>query len=380
MVRRLKKVLVVLPTAFTLLATARFATAQAPVVTVTNVAVRIMAANLTTGNNFRYEAPALRIFQALDPDIVAIQEFRYVSTNGAGTDNNVARREMVNAAFGTNFSFFCETSAGYTVPNGIISRWPIAASGSWVDADSGVNDRGFAWARIDIPGTNDLYVVSVHLKAGDSDATRRAAEAEQLKSLIQSNFSANALLVVAGDCNIASSGEAALVTFKSYLSDSPIPADAAVDVDTNAGRNERYDYVFPSPALNTNRVSTVVGSQTFVNGLVFDTRRFMPTNDMLPALTNDSGATAMQHMGVVKDFRLSYAVTNFITVPQPVVQLVKSNVIRWGGVSNLFYTVETSSLLTNWAAAGIATSATTNFFFTNSQPTTNRHFYRVIYP
>ena len=117
---------------------------------------------------------------------------------------------MVNAAFGTNFSFYRES--GYSIPNGIISRWPIRAAGSWEDTDTGVNDRGFAWARIDLPGTNDLIVVSIHLKAssGTAEESRRAAEAAAIKTLVQQNFPSDPWIVVAGDCNIQNTAEAAL--------------------------------------------------------------------------------------------------------------------------------------------------------------------------
>ena len=47
------------------------------------------------------------------------------------------------------------------VGNAILSRWPILESGEW--DDTSVSNRDFAWARIDIPGPRDLWVVSVHL-------------------------------------------------------------------------------------------------------------------------------------------------------------------------------------------------------------------------
>ena len=53
--------------------------AQAPVVTSSNASIRVMAANLT-GNGQTYEADAIRIFQGLKPDIVAIQEFKYLGS------------------------------------------------------------------------------------------------------------------------------------------------------------------------------------------------------------------------------------------------------------------------------------------------------------
>src|SRR5437899_692810 len=128
-----------------------------------DVTVRVMASNLTSGNNQRYEQPGLEILQGLKPDIVAMQEFNV--SNQFGINTTAALSNMVATTFGANFAFFRET--GYNLPNGIISRYPILNSGSWTDSDTGVNDRGFAWARIDLPGTNELYVVSVHLKAGN---------------------------------------------------------------------------------------------------------------------------------------------------------------------------------------------------------------------
>src|SRR6266404_8818564 len=127
-----------------------------------NVVVRVMTANLTTGNNQSYLTPGLDILTGLKPDVVAIQEFNYSSTTTNGVNTPAAFREMIDNTFGTNFFYFRESyTASGDIPNGIISRYPILASGSWVDTQ--VANRGFAWAQIDIPGTNDLYVVSVHL-------------------------------------------------------------------------------------------------------------------------------------------------------------------------------------------------------------------------
>lgn len=356
---------------------------QTPVVVTTNFNLRVMAANTTSGNNQRYEAPGLRIFQGLKPDVVAVQEFNYVSTNGLGTSTPEAMREMVNSAFGTNFYFYREPGS-YSIPNGIISRWPIIASNSWEDVDTGVNDRGFAWVRIDLPGTNDLYVVSVHLKASSSDSVRRAAEAVQLTSLIQSNFPANAWIIVAGDCNAENRNEACLTTFKTFLSDSPIPDDGNLngtpDPDTNASRGKPYDYVLPSFTLATNQVATVIGSRTLPNGLVFDSDRFTPLTDASPVQFGDSHVLNMQHMAVVKDFRINYTTTNFVTVPRPVIQLVSANVFRWAGLSNLTYRVLSSGSLSNFTQAGTSTSTSTNYFFTNSAPLTNQRFFRVVWP
>ena len=55
---------------------------------------------------------------------------------------------MIDTAFGTNFSYMRETGS-YNIPNGVISRYSIIASGQWTDPF--VSDRGFAWAQIDLP-------------------------------------------------------------------------------------------------------------------------------------------------------------------------------------------------------------------------------------
>jgi endonuclease/exonuclease/phosphatase family metal-dependent hydrolase len=348
---------------------------QFQVITSTSLTLRVMAANITTGNNQRYEGPGLRIFQALRPDVVAVQEFNYASTNGLGINTPGALREMIDSAFGTNFAFYRES--GYSIPNGVISRWPLVESGSWDDVQ--VPDRGFAWARVDLPGTNDLYVVSVHLH-GSGGSTSRATEATNLLRLIQSNFPANAWLVVAGDLNTDSRNEAAVSTFKTFLSDASVPVDNHGNPNTNQSRQKPYDYVLTSFNFAANQAPTIIGAQSFGDGLVFDSRVYTPTNDVSPVLAADSSAPNMQHMAVVKDFRVSYTVTNLITVPAPRLEMVRPNILRWTGLSQLIYTIQTNASLGDWAIAGTASSSTTDFWFTNAAPLGGRNFYRVVFP
>jgi len=69
-------------------------------------------------------------------------------------------------------------------------------------------------------------------------------------------------------------------------------------------------------------------------------------------------------------------------VPQPFLVMSSADIIRWVGVSNLAYTVQTKTNLasTNWLTLGTATSTTTNLSFTNSNVGTPQRFYRVTYP
>ena len=351
---------------------------EIPVVTQSNVTMRVMASNLSSGNNQRYETPGLNILKGLKPDIVAMQEFNV--TNSFGVNTPAAISNMVATTFGTNFVYFRET--GYSIPNGIISRWPFVTNGTWVDSDTGVNDRGFAWAKIKLPGTNELVVVSVHLKAssGSDNPARRAAQAAEITSLIQATFGTNGWIIVAGDMNLYSDSEAAITTFKTYLSDSPVPADQNGNVDTNAGRTERYDRVLPSFAMTNLLVPVVMPSRSYLNGLVFDSRIYTNLTDVPPVVSGDSGASGMQHMGVVKAFTYSFTATNFITVDSPVLTYELPGILRWQGVSTLTYSVLASTNLTDWNSLGTATSTTTFFSFTNIVDDSSMRFYRVTYP
>jgi endonuclease/exonuclease/phosphatase family metal-dependent hydrolase len=327
----------------------------------TNTNLRIMSANLN-GNSQTYEPFALRIFEGLKPDVVCIQEFNY------GNNTPPDFRSMVDTAFGTNFVYYREPyNANGDLPNGIISRYPIVASGSW--PDNSVANRGFAWAQIHLPGTNDLYAVSVHLLT--SSATARATEATQLKGLMQSNFPANAWVVLAGDFNTDSRTESAMTTFDSFLSDNPIPADNNGNSNTSEHRNNPHDYVLPSFSFTNAETASAFPSLSFPNGLVFDSQVYTPLSDVAPIQFLDS--TNAQHMAVIKDFLVanSGADTNAPSIiTQPVDQTVPagSNVVfsvTAAGASPLSYQwyFNTNTLI---SATTANTLTITNAQLTNS--------------
>ena len=174
-----------------------------------------------------------------------------------------------------------------------------------------------------------------------------------------------------------SRSEAALTTLKTFLSDSPLPADQAGDPDTNAGRDNPYDVVLTSPSFTTNFVPVTIGAQSFANGLVFDSRVNPPLSPIAPVQTADSGMA--QHMGVLKDFRINYTLTNLVEVPRPMLALSKTNSFRWESVPGIAYTVERSANLSNWLVATQITAISTNLVYTNLQATNTFRFFRVSY-
>ena len=253
--------------------------------------LRLMAANITSGNAQSYDpGHGIRIFQGTKPDVVMIQEFNYTSGS---------IRSFVDTAFGPNFYYYRETGA--QIPNGVISRYPIIAAGEWTDTQ--VSNRDFAWARIDIPGPKDLWVVSVHLLTSGSGV--RNTEATNLVNYIKANIPAGDYLAIGGDFNTDSRSEACFSTFSQVVTTSgPYPADKNANVNTNAGRTKPYDHVLVDSDLRAYQTATVIGSSTFSAGLVVDTRVYSPLSDISPAQSGDSGSTNMQHMAIIKDFLL----------------------------------------------------------------------------
>lgn len=268
--------------------------------------IRIMAANTTSGNFSSYDpGEGNRIFQGLDPDIVLVQEMNV----GTGTAKNQPEtyRAWVDANFGTSFIYHVEpTTSNGDIPNGIVSRYPKIDQGVW--DDSSMTNRDFVWARLDIPGDKDLWAVSVHISAGSS--TTRTAEAGQIRTYIENHIPPGDYLVLGGDFNSGSRTETCITTLSSVVvTTGPYPVDQANDGDTNTTRASPYDWVMPDTDLNALKTPLVIGSNTFPDGLVFDSRVYSPLSEVAPILVTDSdryypgGAqTNMQHMAVMRAF------------------------------------------------------------------------------
>jgi endonuclease/exonuclease/phosphatase family metal-dependent hydrolase len=254
--------------------------------------VRIMAANISSGNNQSYEDPGTHIFEGLKPDIVMIQEFN------VGDDADLTIKSYVASTFGDTYTYYREPSGN--IPNGVISRFPIVASGTF---DSDAPDRGFAWAKITVPGTHPLYAFSVHLLTA-SPSTRKA-QADKLLADIQGMVLADDYVVIGGDFNTDTRTEPCLTTLQAIVDAAGShAADNKGNENTNANRGKPYDWVLGSPNLVANQVPTVIGASTFPKGLVFDSRVYKPLTEVTPVLQSDSAAKNMQHMAVVKDFHL----------------------------------------------------------------------------
>jgi endonuclease/exonuclease/phosphatase family metal-dependent hydrolase len=255
--------------------------------------VRVVAANLTSGNQQSYDpGEGIRILQGVRADVILLQEMNY----GAQTEDDM--RSLVDQICGEDCYYVRGTGQ---IPNAVVSRYSILDGGSWLDPKA--NNRDFAWARLDVPGAIDLWAVSVHLLT--SSPAERDAEAAVLVQRFDELIPALDHLVLGGDFNTNVRDEPALTTLSARLSvAAPYPVDNDGNGNTSGARTKPYDWVLPSPGLRAIEVPVRIGDSQFDTGLVVDTRVYSPLDELSPAKDADSGATNMQHMAVVRDFLL----------------------------------------------------------------------------
>lgn len=269
--------------------------------------IRFMAANITSGPSQSYdEGHGIRIFQALKPDIVLIQEFNY------GDNSEADITTFVHDTFGEEYTYYRGQGG---IPNGVISRYPIIDSGGW--KSGAYNDRRWEWALIDIPGSKDLLAVSLHLHTDDN-----TQEMSPLLAQIKSKMNLDGeqyYLVAGGDFNTAKRATVAKKFEPTFsVSTTDYPVDQNGNGNTNAKRANPYDWVIFSPDLEAFENEIVIGKHTYPHGHVFDSRVYGAVKgykcsehgganelgDVPPVLSGDSGASQMQHMAVIRDVAL----------------------------------------------------------------------------
>jgi len=274
----------------------------------TPIKIRLMAANLTSGNEQAYEEEGIRILKALKADIVMIQEFNYNNN----TDTDI--KNFVKNTFGAEYKYF----RGYQkqngdIPNGIISKFPIINSDEINDPR--VTDREIDYSEIKVNENINLMVFSVHLKGQEDDSQITAAQIIAKKISEHKKTHQNYYYIVGGDFN----GEASVSNegFGKYNNedilniDFPYPkSEYGNDGNTNLSRTAKLDFILVDNNLYQYQVSTdycitETECKQYEYGLVFDSRNYTRDdlttyfNDIQP---NDCEAKNMQHLAVVKDY------------------------------------------------------------------------------
>jgi hypothetical protein len=299
-----------------------------------------MAANITSGRKQSYKPNGIRIFQALKPDIVLIQEFNYLDEYG----DNLPITEFISKAFGNDFHYFRGSGR---IPNGVISRFPIIEHGNW--NDSSVNDRSIVWAKIKLPNNKFLWAISVHL----STKYHSKGAKDSIDAILQKNIPPEDYIVYGGDFNTKSRTEGTLTTLERVFKvTAPFPEGYNDFSDhmtcykcynnyssseecgnkfncsasaTSYERDDPYDWILADKNnLSKLQTSTEYCNENddclvFDNGLVFDSRDytqeeldeyFYPVKvgdcsrnpEILPEGENLDDYMNFQHMAVIKDF------------------------------------------------------------------------------
>ena len=269
----------------------------------TETTIRVATGNISNGNAQDYDdGTGLRIFKGLQPDIALVQEMNYRTNSDADLEAFVA------TGFGAPYKYYRAGPTDADLPNGIVSRYPFVASGEGVDDYVG-GTRNFAWARLDVPGDNDVLAVSVHLATNGS---KRVDEVPQLMSMISGIYHDGDLLVLGGDFNTSTRTDVGMAQIAArFVTAGPYPVDEVGNDGTNTNRNEvrdsggepkakPYDWVIGDSATQARARTTQVGPLEFPDGLVFDSRVFSDLSLVPGVLATDS--SLHQHMAVVRTF------------------------------------------------------------------------------
>ncbi len=263
-----------------------------------DVTIRIMSANVTSGDGQRYQNEGVRLIQAVKPDIALLQEFRYSYQFDDSLDSLVVR------AFGPEYVYYVGEGS---LNNGIVSKYPILSAGSW-DSNR-VDDRTWDWAVIDIPGDRDLFVVSVHLYTKDNEAEMPVLLNKIMNKVNSDNK--NYYVMLGGDFNqrynnIVSSYLGSF--FKVGTSNSEFPRDQNGNIKTYATRKGQIDYLLCSPDFCEMEIPTMFAGVGYTHGHVLDSRVYANygTLDRIPPVqAGDSDALLMQHMPIFRDFKVT---------------------------------------------------------------------------
>ncbi len=267
--------------------------------------LRIMSWNVTKLSR-KAGVETVRIIQGLAPDVALLQEW-YV---GYPVRDDI--EGWIEAAFGDGFSYH-RADSGY-FKNGIVSRWPITASGSWPDLQK--PNYNHDWAIIDIPGPIDLQIVSAHLDASDQDV--KIGQIKDIIDYIEANFSNSHDQMLGGDFNTTKRTSEPIPTLldEANWTDScwvtisdGTPQDQNGDDDTNLNRTFNYDWLVPNTLLGAQIMPLDLGGDggPYLGGIVFDSRVFTPLSAVAPIQLGDTDNGAQDHCPVVKSYDILIA-------------------------------------------------------------------------
>jgi len=311
----------------------------------------------------------------LNPDVISVNEIP-----------NGLRYEMTNwmMAFFPDYQLSISAGTDGAIRSGVLSRFPIVRSQSWLENSSltnfgyaGTFTRDLFEAELAVPGaTENLHIFVTHLKSGsDVDSqSRRAAECSAISNFFVTVFlptNAARPYLLAGDLNedIQIPMSQNLQPLQRLLSG---PAGLTLTTPLNpytlsrfthsiqGSMDSRFDYVMPAGVL----VENVAVSQVFRTDLLTP----------LPAgLLETDSVTASDHLPV-------HLIFNY---PDPYLQLTlvvtnESVVLSWPSLMGRQFAVQGSTNLLDWDSLETGMTATNSMSTWTTSAAAGVGFYRVV--
>ncbi|NJN48056.1 MAG: hypothetical protein HC808_18035 [Candidatus Competibacteraceae bacterium] len=140
------------------------------------------------------------------PAVVLFQNFIIGDNSPSDLD------DWVITNFGAEFTYVHDAKS--TVPSAVISRFTIAEYGVWSDLESKYGDGRSLYARIDLPGERDLWVINAHLSP---ESELRLRQTETLLERIITQLPKEDFLLFGGQLNITDNADPALGLLQEIL-------------------------------------------------------------------------------------------------------------------------------------------------------------------
>lgn len=254
--------------------------------------ITVCASNLTEDSQI-YEGSSTRILQTLLPDIILMNEFNIDSRMSLPSKIT----SWVHSTFGVDYYWMREQlNEDESIPNGIISKYPILVSGQLRDDQA---ERDHVFAQIKVNQTK-LWVFSVHLPTNQNKRKRITNELMgKIFSIVPLAEHSN--IILGGDFNATSENDVAIEKIREKFKVDSLPVDYHERPHTNRNRNKPYDWVLTT---GLNDVPYKFLDKEFTHGFVYDTRIFTEDNMKDYALWRKDDSDNHQHMAVVRSFKV----------------------------------------------------------------------------
>jgi len=319
-----------------------------------------------------------RSLQYLDADIITLNEIP-----------NGLRSEMTNwmTQFFPGYNLAISPGTDGVLRSGVITRYSIIASNSWLDGVGltnfgyeGTFTRDLFEAQLALPGfPAPLHVFTVHLKSGQTpdESARRAAECNAISNYFVTGFlttNSSHPYLLTGDLNediVRPPGSdpqsiQRLISLPTGLRlTTPLnpftSSELTHSIQNTNGLAKRYDYILPCGLLFSN----ITASQ------VFRSDKLTP---LAPPLTTNDSALASDHLPVVMIFNNPYDQPfRILSATAGAGQIT----LTWETTSNRVYGVEASANLATWQplATNLPATGTNLTYTTNGNGTVQ--FFRV---